>query len=98
MTTHDPDLQKGLDPTDKAIRVAQYVENLRKEVGAIAHSCGVESPRALRRRHARIVTELGQSEPLDQYYAKARVQNPVFSALSPEIPSTQPLPVQENSR
>ncbi|MFZ5654255.1 MAG: FMN-binding glutamate synthase family protein [Pseudomonadota bacterium] len=96
VTTHDPDLQKGLDPADKAIRVAQYVENLRKEVGVIAHSCGVESPRALRRHHARIVTELGQSEPLDQYYAKAAAQNPVFPpALHRAPPAVQPLSLQE---
>jgi glutamate synthase domain-containing protein 2 len=95
VTTHDPDLQRGLDPADKATRVAQYVENLCKEVGVIAHSCGVDSPRALRRHHARIVTELGQSEPLDQYYAKSRVQNPVFAPFSREIPSTEPLPLQE---
>ncbi len=98
VTTHDPDLQKGLDPTNKAIRIAQYVENLRKEVGAIAHSCGVENPRALRRYHARIVTEFGQSEPLHLHYAKAQAQNPIFSPLPfVETPITPPLPFEENS-
>jgi hypothetical protein len=47
-------------------------------VGVIAHSCGVRSPRHLQRSHARIVTEFGQSVPLDRYYAKAEAQNPVF--------------------
>jgi glutamate synthase domain-containing protein 2 len=78
VTTHNPDLQRGLDPADKAARVAHYVANLVHEVGVIAHSCGVRSPRHLQRSHARIVTELGQSEPLDRYYAKAEAQNPVF--------------------
>ena len=78
VTTHNPDLQRGLDPADKAARVAHYVANLVREVGVIAHSCGVRSPRDLQRRHARIVTEFGQSEPLDRYYAKAAAQNPVF--------------------
>ncbi|MGD9984786.1 MAG: FMN-binding glutamate synthase family protein [Porticoccaceae bacterium] len=78
VTTHNPDLQRGLDPADKAARVAHYVANLVHEVGVIAHSCGVRSPRNLQRSHARIVTELGQSEPLDRYYAKAEAQNPVF--------------------
>jgi len=96
ITTHDRHLQKGLDPTDKAIRVAHYVHNLRREVGVIAHSCGVESPRALGRQHARIVTELGQSEPLDRYYAKAAVQNPVFVAPMDRGPTVvQPLPLKE---
>jgi glutamate synthase domain-containing protein 2 len=78
VTTHNPDLQRGLDPADKAARVAHYVANLVREVGVIAHSCGVRSPRDLQRGHARIVTEFGQSEPLDRYYAKAAAQNPVF--------------------
>ncbi|MGE3295896.1 MAG: FMN-binding glutamate synthase family protein [Porticoccaceae bacterium] len=78
VTTHNPDLQRGLDPADKAARVAHYVANLVREVGVIAHSCGVRSPRDLQRSHARIVTEFGQSEPLDRYYAKAEAQNPVF--------------------
>ncbi|MFZ2207261.1 MAG: FMN-binding glutamate synthase family protein [Porticoccaceae bacterium] len=78
VTTHNPDLQRGLDPADKAARVAHYVANLVHEVGVIAHSCGVHGPRDLQRSHARIVTEFGQSEPLDRYYAKAAAQNPVF--------------------
>jgi glutamate synthase domain-containing protein 2 len=78
VTTHNPDLQRGLDPADKAARVAHYVANLTREVGVIAHSCGVRSPRHLQRSHARIVTEFGQSVPLDRYYAKAEAQNPVF--------------------
>ncbi|MBK9426212.1 MAG: FMN-binding glutamate synthase family protein [Gammaproteobacteria bacterium] len=78
VTTHNPDLQRGLDPADKAARVAHYVANLVREVGVIAHSCGVPNPRDLQRSHARIVTEFGQSEPLDRYYVKAAAQNPVF--------------------
>ncbi len=82
VATHDPKLQKGLDPTDKAERVANYVINMQKEVGMIAHSCGVRNPRELNRTHARIVTELGQSVPMDVFYVAAAKQNPVF----PESP------------
>jgi glutamate synthase domain-containing protein 2 len=78
VTTHNKDLQRGLDPGDKATRVANYVKNMEQEVGTIAHSCGVHEPRQLSRRHARMVTELGQSVPLDVYYRKQREQNPVF--------------------
>ena len=55
VTTHDPDLQRGLVPADKAVRVAQYHRNMLKEVGTIAHSCGARTPRGLERRHARVV-------------------------------------------
>jgi len=38
ITTHDPRLQKGLDPADKAARVTHYVANMIHEVCVIAHS------------------------------------------------------------
>lgn len=66
ITTHDPELQKGLVPHVKAERVASYIRNLEYEVGVIAHSCGVRSPRELLRRHARIVSADGPSVPLDE--------------------------------
>ena len=69
ITTHNPRLQKGLNPAAKAERVANYVRNMVYEVGTIAHSCGVREPRQLRRFHARIVTEDGRSVSLEDMYA-----------------------------
>jgi glutamate synthase domain-containing protein 2 len=68
ITTHDRRLQKGLDPTDKAVRVANYCVNLRRDVEVIAHSCGVPHPRRLRRFHVRIVCPDGTSRPLSEIY------------------------------
>lgn len=68
ITTHDPRLQRGLDPTNKSVRVASFVEQMRKEVGIIAHSCGVENPRQLKRYHVRLVCADGRSRPLDELY------------------------------
>lgn len=68
VTTHDKDLQRGLDPTDKAERVAQYAKNMHKEIGIIAHSCGVAEPRQLRRYHCRTVLDDGRSVSLDQLF------------------------------
>jgi glutamate synthase domain-containing protein 2 len=73
ITTHDPRLQRGLDPADKAVRVANYVRNIVHEVGTIAHSCGVNEPRRLRRYHARIVTETGRSVSLADLYPEVDV-------------------------
>jgi glutamate synthase domain-containing protein 2 len=73
VATHNARLQKGLDPTDKATRVMHYVRNMVKEVGVIAHSCGVREPRELQRFHARIVQADGQSLPLDELYAAHRL-------------------------
>jgi len=68
ITTHDKDLQRGLDVTDKAERVYQYAKNMRKEVGIIAHSCGVAEPRLLNRYHCHIVQDNGRSVSLDDLY------------------------------
>jgi len=72
ITTHDPDLQKGLNPADKSVRVLHYAQNMIKEVGVIAHSCGVREPRQLRRHHARMVVEHGRSMSLDQLYPEVK--------------------------
>ena len=68
ITTHEVKLQKGLHPKTKAIRVTNYVNNMLKEVGIIAHSCGVKNPRALNRSHARIVMGNGLTKGMDEIY------------------------------
>lgn len=75
ITTHNPRLQKGLDPALKSERVANYVRNMVYEVGVIAHSCGVREPRQLRRYHARIVIEDGRSVSLQDLYASHAMQS-----------------------
>ena len=68
VTTHDRALQRGLVPAEKAVRVTNYHKHMLKEVGIIAHSCGVPSPRGLRRYHARVVCENGRSVPIEELY------------------------------
>lgn len=51
VTAANPRLIAGLDPTDKAQRVARYVERMREEVEIIAHACGVTDPSGLLPRH-----------------------------------------------
>ena len=75
ITTHNPRLQKGLVPKVKAERVANYVKNMVYEAGVLAHACGVREPRELRRFHARIVTENGQSVSLTDLYAAHAVRS-----------------------
>ena len=55
VTSSVPKLIAGLDPTDKAARVARYAQQLREEVEIIAHSCGLTDPTGFRPRH---VTEI----------------------------------------
>jgi glutamate synthase domain-containing protein 2 len=55
VTAADPRLIAGLDPTDKAVRVAKYAHRLMDEVEIIAHSCGLTDPSGFAPRH---VTEI----------------------------------------
>lgn len=68
ITTHDPRLQRGLDPADKSVRVMHYVRNMVHSVEMIAHSCGVGEPRQMRRKHCRIVSQDGRTVGLDTVY------------------------------
>ncbi len=68
VTTHNPKLQKGLDPSDKATRVAYYQRNMTYGVGLIAHACGVTEPRLLRRDHMHVVMSNGLSAPMSELY------------------------------
>jgi len=72
ITTHDKRLQRGLHIADKAERVYQYSKNMRKEIGIIAHSCGVPEPRRLKRFHVRIVQDNGRSVPFDELYPNVK--------------------------
>ena len=80
ITTHNKNLQKGLDATVKAERVKHYVNNMVYEVGVIAHSCGVREPRDLNRHHARIVTETGRSLPLNEIYSEPAIVHSFIAA------------------
>lgn len=68
ITTHDPDLQEGLDPDEKAIRVKNFVDKIHYGAGLIAHSCGVPHPRGLSRMHCRIVQSDTTSIGLDRLH------------------------------
>lgn len=68
IATHDKRLQYGLDPADKAVRVAQYALNMHKEIEMIAHSCGVRKARDLKREHARMVIGGGKSIGMKELY------------------------------
>ena len=73
ITTHNPRLQQGLDPHDKAERVAHLARNMETDVAMIGHSCGAGHPRELNRSHARIVQPNGLSIPLAQLHAPQEV-------------------------
>ena len=44
VATQDKWLMRGLDPTDKSARLANYITTLRKEILQLCHAIGVEHP------------------------------------------------------
>ncbi|MGB6229461.1 MAG: FMN-binding glutamate synthase family protein [Litorimonas sp.] len=72
ITTHDKGLQKGLDPTNKAVRVMNYVKTLNEEVEVIAHACGVDCPRQLKRDHLLIMQASGRTRPFSKTWDPKR--------------------------
>ena len=65
VTTHRKSLQRGLVPREKAVKAADYARALIDDVETIAHSCGVAEPRALKRKHVRIVQADGETVSLE---------------------------------
>jgi glutamate synthase domain-containing protein 2 len=81
ITTHDPRLQRGLVPEDKAQRVAHFARSLVQEVGIIAHSCGVDEPRQLQRVHARMVQPNGEARLLSELYGREGFHPPTEGSV-----------------
>jgi glutamate synthase domain-containing protein 2 len=68
VTTHSRWRQRGLDPTDKSVRCANYIVQLRRELRRLSRACGVAHP-------ALVTTD--QLEILDGRFG-ARVAREVF--------------------
>jgi glutamate synthase domain-containing protein 2 len=74
ITTHNPELQRGLVIEDKAERVASFARNMVYEVGIIAHSCGVLEPRKLNRDHAQQIDATGIPVPMTEAFPNAQTR------------------------
>jgi len=87
ITTHNPELQLGLVPSDKAQRVAHYAEHILREVGVIAHACGVTQARQLQRHHAQLVDARGIPVPLESLYPSTAATTEHLIATSNDGPA-----------
>jgi len=72
ITTHNARLQKGLDPSNKAVRVRNYVKSVQSEIEIIADACGVDCPRHLGREHLMVVQASGRSKPFAEVWGSSR--------------------------
>jgi glutamate synthase domain-containing protein 2 len=65
-------LVRGLVPTDKAARLANYVMTLRKELLRLSRACGVEHPGLLSADHMEILDGSFGSRPLREVFGYER--------------------------
>jgi len=57
VATQDKWLMRGLDPTDKSARLANYITTLRKEVLQLCRACGVEHPAQMSLDHFEVLQD-----------------------------------------
>ena len=68
IATQSPWLMRGLDPTYKAARLANYLVTLRKEVMALCRACGVPHPALVTGEHLDLLGEHFQARGLRQVF------------------------------
>ncbi|MFN3265309.1 MAG: FMN-binding glutamate synthase family protein [Deinococcales bacterium] len=57
VATQNAWLMRGLDPTDKSARLANYLVTLRKELLRLCHACGVAHPSLVSSDHLELVND-----------------------------------------
>jgi glutamate synthase (ferredoxin) len=68
VATQDKWLSRGLEPTSKASRVANYVKTLRRDLLKVSESCGVEHPALIGPDSVEILDTLADGRLLDEVY------------------------------
>jgi glutamate synthase domain-containing protein 2 len=68
VATQNPWLAHGLDPAEKADRVANYVKTLRRDLLKVAETCGVEHPALIGPDSVEVLDTLSEGKLLDELY------------------------------
>jgi glutamate synthase domain-containing protein 2 len=61
-------LSRGLDPTLKSVRLANYIKTLRRDLLKVAEACGVEHPGLIDTDSVEVLTGRTASRPLREVY------------------------------
>jgi glutamate synthase domain-containing protein 2 len=69
VATHSPWLMRGLDPTLKSARAANYIRALRGEILSLSRAAGVNHPALITPDHIEIVSERYQCRPMGELFA-----------------------------
>ncbi len=83
ITTQNRWLQAGLDPANKAVKVANYSRALERELLSVAYACGVTHPNHLRRHHLAMNLGPGVQKRVDQVYPYPEAVDEPEDALVP---------------
>ncbi len=68
VATQNKWLMRGLDPTDKSARLANYVLTLRKELLRLCHACGVPHPAMISSKHFEILNDAFGTQSLETIF------------------------------
>ncbi len=68
VATQNQWLMRGLDPPDKAARLANYITVLRKEILQLCHACGVAHPALITPDHFEILQESFQTSSIKESF------------------------------
>ncbi|MCL4110545.1 UNVERIFIED_CONTAM: hypothetical protein GTU68_035519 [Idotea baltica] len=68
ITTHNKWLVRGLDPTDKATKLANYLVGLRGEILKLSHACGVVHPALVTADMIELIDEPHRSATIARLY------------------------------
>ncbi len=81
VTTQNRWLQRGLDPADKAVKVANYSLALERDLQLVTHACGLTHPGELHRGHVAVNVSPGVRQPASQLFpypdTAVRYQRPI---------------------
>src|ERR671916_3164099 len=68
VATQTPWLARGLDPTLKSVRAANYVKTLRRDLVKVAEACGVEHPGLIDSGAVEVLDGRTAATPLGEVY------------------------------
>ncbi len=72
VATQHPWLMRGIDPTLKSARLANYILTLRKEVLSISRACGVPHPGLITADHLELVDDRFGSQTVAEHFGYGR--------------------------
>ena len=81
VTTHNPELKKGLVIEEKRFRTANYLTTVREGVFMLAASCGIESPVLFERSHVTFKDRNATAVRMDRITAQPRKDEFLYESI-----------------